>query len=132
MVSQFATCYQLSYIADVLGDVYHSIYIALGAIAMFCKIFLIKKVLLHSHWSLISTCIHALTGIKMHCKKIRLFSWIYYKWFSIFSPDKLFWKSCCVHCNWAAVNRKVSLLYCSLLYHFEIWIIWGVQIHIIL
>lgn len=47
MVSHFATHYELCYIADVLGDVYHSIYIVLGAIAMFCKIFLIKKVLLH-------------------------------------------------------------------------------------
>lgn len=72
MVSHFATHYELCYITDVLGDVCHSIYIVLGAIAMFCKISLIKKVLLHSHWSLISTYIHALTGIKIHHKKIQI------------------------------------------------------------
>lgn len=72
MISQFATRYELHYIADVSSDVYHSLYIMLGAIPMFCKIFLIKKVLLYSHWSLISTYIHALTSIKMHYKKIQI------------------------------------------------------------
>lgn len=74
MVSQFATCYELCYIADVLGNICHSLYILLGVISMFCEIFLIKKVLLHSHWSLISTYIHAFAGIKIQYKTLRLFS----------------------------------------------------------
>lgn len=104
--------------------------VLLVTIAMFSRIFIINKVWLHSHGSLICVCIHAFTSRKIGYKSRYFFLNILLIF--IYFLEELFWKSSCVHRNWAAVSGKVTFLCCSVLYHFEIWVVWGVQIHDVL
>lgn len=53
--------------------VFTILYVLLGTIAVLSRIFIIKKVQLHSDESLICTYIHAFTSIKMGYKIFRLF-----------------------------------------------------------